>query len=268
MEDVRILFLVFAIYSFLGWLTESIFCSVPEGKFINRGFLNGPFCPIYGVGAVLVIVTLSPLRNNLLLLFAASVLLTSSVEYATGFLLEKIFHTKYWDYSTHKCNLQGRVCLTNSLLFGVMCLALVYVAHPVLMQLLTPLPSLARSLSALILVLYFIGDTVITVHAILQLNGKLDELQQVLDEIRQRASEATTETVENIRAVLGNLLDEEAKTRLSTLFEQVDRLEAGSKRMQRRLLDAFPDMKSSRSNESLQHLKRVLSERTKGIRKK
>ena len=95
----------FALYSLLGWACESTYCSIPAKRFINRGFLNGPFCPVYGVGALLVIFLLRPFTQNLLVLFVFGVLVTSVLEYITGFLLEKLFHPtyvqKFYKYKHH-----------------------------------------------------------------------------------------------------------------------------------------------------------------------
>ena len=101
---------IFLIYGFVGWCTEVIFAAVNSGKFVNRGFLNGPICPIYGFGILAVVRLLKPFGNNILLLFVGSVLITSGLEYITGFLLEKLFHQKWWDYSDVPFNIQGYIC--------------------------------------------------------------------------------------------------------------------------------------------------------------
>lgn len=113
------LLMYFIIYSILGWIMESVVRSVAEKKIINTGFLIGPLCPIYGFGACIMILFLSHLKNRIILLFAISVIVLSAWEYIVGVLLEKLFKTKYWDYSDHKFNIQGRVCLTNSICWGV-----------------------------------------------------------------------------------------------------------------------------------------------------
>lgn len=267
MGNFFVLFLVFTVYSFLGWLCESIFCSIPEGKFINRGFLNGPFCPVYGVGAILVVSVLAPFQHNVFALYIAGVLVTSLVEYITGFALEKIFRTKYWDYSNHKFNLQGRVCLENSLLFGVMCVVGILFIHPTVILLIGMMSVPAVRFISCILMLYFVTDTVLTVHTMLQLNGKLSELQQILDEIKQRAAAAKTETIENIQAALGSLLDEDTRNYLKTLYEKKEKIEKDSKLLQRRFISAFPNMKSIKNNESLQRIKEVIAEGAKRIKR-
>ena len=131
MTQASNLFLTFCLYSFLGWVCESIYCSIGERKLINRGFLNGPVCPVYGFGAVIVVKLLTPFENNLVLLFLTGMAATSVLEYITGFLLETLFHTKWWDYSGRKCNIHGRVCLRNSLLFGGLSVIAMKLVNPV-----------------------------------------------------------------------------------------------------------------------------------------
>ena len=107
--------LYFFVYGFLGWCTEVIFAAFKQHRFVNRGFLNGPYCPIYGCGVVIVVAVLTPLKENLFFLFVGSFLLTSILEYITGFVLEKVFHNKWWDYSNLPFNIKGYVCLKFSI---------------------------------------------------------------------------------------------------------------------------------------------------------
>ena len=102
---------IFIVYAVIGWCSEVAYAALDTGKFVNRGFLNGPYCPIYGFGISLVIVVLTPLKENLLILYIGSVILTSVIEYITGYLLEKVFHNKWWDYSNKKWNMDGYICL-------------------------------------------------------------------------------------------------------------------------------------------------------------
>ena len=113
-------FLWFVLYSFIGWMYESILCSVAGKKLVNRGFLNGPVCPVYGTGAVAVVFVLSPLKDEPLALFLTSALLTTSLEYLTSWAMEKLFHARWWDYSKRFLNIHGRVCLRGFVAFGAM----------------------------------------------------------------------------------------------------------------------------------------------------
>lgn len=258
LEHLWSLTLLFTIYSFVGWLSESIFCSVPARRFINRGFLNGPVCPVYGFGALLVVWALMPFRADLPLLFAAAVVLTSTLEYLTGLALETLFHTKYWDYSNKPLNLRGRVCLENSLLFGGMSVLAVAVIHPTLAAFIAAFSPLARMVLALVILGDFALDTALSVNAMHRLNGKLDELQAVLDEIRLRAHTATAETKEALQAVVLDRLDDATRARVRMLYETKEKLESGLESVQRRLIRAYPHMESLRSNESLQRVREVL----------
>ena len=97
------------IYACLGWCAEVAFAAVKTGKFVNRGFLNGPVCPIYGFGVCLVVFCLGPVQGNLVFLFLGAVVLTSAIEYATGYVLEKVYHEHWWDYSKRPLNIKGYI---------------------------------------------------------------------------------------------------------------------------------------------------------------
>ena len=124
----------FIIYSFLGWLMESIVRTISERKLINTGFLHGPVCPIYGIGANIMFLFLEGFYDKVVLLFIISTIVLTLWEYIVGVMLEKMFKTKYWDYSNQKFNFQGRVCLVNSICWGVLGVLLVRYIHPFIQQ--------------------------------------------------------------------------------------------------------------------------------------
>lgn len=109
----------FFVYSFLGWITEVVYHTLKTGKFVNRGFLNGPVCPIYGTGIALCVLLLNTLADKWWLLFLAGGALATGLELLTGFVLDKIFKTKWWDYSKEPFNVKGYVCLRFALIWGV-----------------------------------------------------------------------------------------------------------------------------------------------------
>ena len=133
---------MFFIYAFLGWCTEVSYAALVTGKFVNRGFLNGPVCPVYGFGVVIVLTCLTPLANNLPLLFLGSVVLTSALEWLTGFVLEKLFHQRWWDYSDQPFNLSGYVCLRFSVAWGFACLFVVKLLHPTVLLFIRLIPQI------------------------------------------------------------------------------------------------------------------------------
>jgi uncharacterized membrane protein len=175
----------FFIYAVLGWCIEVIYAAGKTGEFVNRGFLNGPYCPIYGIGVILVIYLLAPVANNLFYLFIGSVLVTSALELIVGFLLEQIFQQKWWDYSEMPFNIGGYICLLFSLRWGLACLILVDRIHPVIyssIQLIPP--SLSKGL-LLIFSSILIIDFMATVNLILKLNKKLKIVNGIALKIRE-----------------------------------------------------------------------------------
>jgi len=269
MQSIAHMIIIFTIYSFIGWICETVFCSIPKKKFVDRGFLNGPFCPIYGFGGLLVISILSPFANNIIILFFCSMIVATTIEYVTGLLLEKLFHTTWWDYSENKFNFQGRICLTNSLLFGVMCVVGMQLVHPIVLDAVKAIDPKWANWIAYGLVVYFICDTCITLHALLQLKGKLEQLQQVLDEIKaktaairdsliEKGAIAKADGIKSIQNAIDNLHDDDTGSNLNSLYEKKSKMESGFKFMQRRIIRAFPTMKSYKNNESLSRIKEMI----------
>ena len=227
------LVILFAVYSGMGWLCESVYCSFCEHRWVNRGFLNGPFCPIYGFGGLLVIVILTPFAGKLaplpelFVFFVLGAVSTSVLEYATGYALEKLFHTSWWDYSHDKFNIRGRVCLKNSLLFGLMAVFAIKLLHPAVLALLEKIPPLLAPLLAGGLIVYFLFDCAVTVLGILQMNGKLEQLQQVLDELREKTGDATGDRLAPLLQALDELRERAGDAtgeRLAALSQTLDEL--------------------------------------------
>ena len=117
--NLYFLLFYFIIYAFLGWCTEVVYAALNTGKFVNRGFLNGPICPIYGFGIAAIVAFLAPVSNNPALLFAGSAIITSAIELITGWIMEKAFNTRWWDYSTMPFNIGGYICLKFSIAWGI-----------------------------------------------------------------------------------------------------------------------------------------------------
>lgn len=257
-------FLVFILYSFLGWSCEVVYCSIPAKKLINRGFLAGPVCPIYGVGALLVVHLLTPVAENPVAIFVCGAVLTSALEYATSFLLEKLFHTKLWDYSQRKWNIHGRVCLLNSSLFGLMSLLVMDFIHPLMLRIVGALSDIWLIIASSILFVLFLADTMTTVRTMLLMNKKLEKIHETLDEMREKLGDLGWEqnllARERIDEWLSQkqALSDEIRKRLEGYRDKI-RQTALSKRLgQRRILKAFPTMKSPLHSEALQNLRDAL----------
>ena len=169
----------FYAYAFLGWCAEVVFAAAKTGKFVNRGFLNGPLCPIYGAGVVLLLACLSPLKKWFWAVFLGAALLCSVLEFLTGFALEKIFHRKWWDYSDRPFNLMGYVCLSMSLLWGAAALAVVYAVQPAIEALVDRIPVSAGYITLGIFAALTAVDLVFTLLQISSLGKKYRQLERV-----------------------------------------------------------------------------------------
>lgn len=240
----------FLIFSFLGWIVEVVFHVVKTGKFVNRGFNNGPVCPIYGFGIVLIYLTLDSLRDTWVLLFAASVFLTTALEFLTGFLLDRVFHTKWWDYSDCRFNIGGYVCLRFSLAWGVLCMLVVKLLFPPLDALYALIPTGFISAVSLTCLAVLIADSAVSTASVIGLNRQLALLDKIADALHSGSDK----------------LGRTVTTGTLKLEEQYREFQAKTIRLRRRLLDAFPTMRSFRYNEQLSALKRRLSEEREKIR--
>lgn len=168
--DFYTLFIYFIIYSFLGWVIETIYCSLAEKRYVPRGFLNGPLTPIYGFGAIGLIFLLQDIKT-VSLVFLSGVVATSFLEYVASYLLELIFDMHWWDYSGDKYNLNGRIKLKNSILFGILSIILMYFIHPLVINLLSMLSYFNKQVLSVTLFIAITIDTVITVSSIFNLKA-------------------------------------------------------------------------------------------------
>lgn len=156
--------LFFFLYSFLGWIWESGYVSLREKRWMNRGFLNGPLLPIYGFGAVFILLFTLPVAANPLLVFLMGMAGATLLEYVTGSFLENTFHVRYWDYSMYRWNLHGHICLTASLFWGLFSLAQVRLIHPFFSGWVTALPAPVAGAAALALALPAAADALASVR--------------------------------------------------------------------------------------------------------
>lgn len=158
---VMVLFLYFWIISTLGWVMEVIVCSIEKRRFINRGFLIGPYCPIYGFGAVLML-SLSPFKDKLLVVFLLAMSLCSILEYFASYLMEVLFKVRWWDYSHDPFNLNGRICLRNALAFGVLGMVLVSFVNPVILKILLDLSDKPLIILAVFVLIITLTDIILS----------------------------------------------------------------------------------------------------------
>lgn len=257
---------IFMLYAFIGWGTEVAYAGVCRGIFVNRGFLNGPYCPIYGLGVLLVVVLLEPVQENLALLFLGSMLVTTLIEYLTGLLLEKVFHHKWWDYSSLPFNIKGYVCLKFSLMWGLGCTFIIRIIYPMTYRWITLIPdTLSKILIVILIVLFFVdmGATISTILAFNRRIRSLDELASKMRILSDEIGEEIFETVTHAMQKKEEFEEEHAEKRqqlelLKNEFTQkLQERHAGTER----LLRAFPDVHSKKWENTLEKYKTALKER-------
>ena len=221
--------LSFFVYGFLGWCTEVAYAAVKQGKFVNRGFLNGPICPVYGIGGGVGVQFLTPVENNLVLLYISSTILVTAIEGITGFLLEKIFHNKWWDYSDQPLNIGGYVCVLFSLIWGVFCFLIVKVIHPLIYKVLTMIPFVLGIIVMACLAVGLLADLYVTASAILKMNRKLETMEKIAAELKDLSNKVGENIYENVME--GMEFREEKKARIEELkakYEECKRRAEGT----------------------------------------
>ncbi len=176
---------IFFVYSFIGWCGEAAMAAVRRHKFVNRGFVSGPLCPVYGAGAAAVAVFLPELHDRLFFLFLGGMIVTTFVEYLTGRLLELIFHRKWWDYSDEKFNLDGYVCLKNSAIWGLCSVLMICFFDPLLCRLIDLIPRLAGNILLWIQGVLLVIDAVGSGVAVLGLKKKQSRITQITEELHK-----------------------------------------------------------------------------------
>lgn len=237
----------FIIYSIAGWLLESVFRSFCEKRLLNTGFLNGPLCPIYGIGSIIMILFLEKFQDNIIILFVISLLVLSLWEYAVGVLLEKVFKTRYWDYSDHKININGRVCLSNSIYWGILGVIFIKYIHPFVDNNIELLQPVFIKCVVLIITILFIIDTIISIVMTININTALQKIEELNNQIKDKLEEIKKLNNKNIK----DDIIEGMQNKVNILKKRKNRLFRKLYRRVYRLKKAFPSIHSSEISEVL-----------------
>lgn len=248
-------FLCFISYSVIGWAYESTVCSIDEKKLINRGFLNGPLCPVYGCGALVVIFFLNDKTEDIFILFLSGAILTCTVEYLTSYILEKLFNARWWDYSDKKFNLNGRICLLGAVVFGILTVLVIKFIHPFIYGIISKLSNSALYIISAVVFVVLVSDIVITVYHIMLLNGRIAEIQKKIADYKEEQK----------------LLEEKARKTFSQWLEAhydpIEKLKSKIGKMQKfqykRILKAFPKLNYTKNKEAFEHIKEKLLSKIK-----
>ena len=257
-EMIPKIILIFFLFSFIGWLCEVIYVGfIFEHRFINRGFLFGPICPIYGVTGVIMLFFPEKLQHSVILLFFSGVIICTAVEYISSFLLEKLFHTTWWDYSnkqiqfgstTIKLNLNGRICLQNSLLFGVMTVIGIKFVFPYKQKKISSIPQNITKYFAIILSVIFIFDLFFSVKSLIDFNKyiyKIKTLGTTLEEKFHKEEWFNNDSLREIFISVKNQFKLKKEKFDEKLIKEFNYLKEKLKNT-KRFINKFPTMKSQK----------------------
>ncbi len=286
--------LFFYLYCFLGWCIETTYVSICRKRFVNRGFMRGPFLPIYGSGAVMMIWAVIPIGNSIPLVFIVGSLAATVLEYITGVCMEALFQVRYWDYSNKKWNLHGHICFGNSFWWGVLSVILTFVIHPPIEAFVLGMNPVISNGVAIILTIYIVADFTLAFkealdfkellqkmtkgrEEIIGIIKRLEELQEKVQGIPKKVSKSIQASVyvdklENLNDTIEELkshplLDEwkqellDLKVRIFILKEKKTDIEAQLEKGKKRILRSHPTFTSTKFRAELNELKEVIKEK-------
>lgn len=185
-REIEMYIVLFFIYSLAGWLIEIIPATIREKKFVDRGFLVGPYCPIYGCGVILITLLLQKYADDVVVIFFLSVIICGTLEYLTSYIMEKIFKARWWDYSNNKFNINGRICLETLVPFGIGGVLVLFVFNPFLEKIINLIPDLALNIVTGVLCVLFLIDCIVSFKIILNLKEMTKELKDNTAEISDK----------------------------------------------------------------------------------
>ena len=233
-REIEIYIMLFFIYSLAGWLIEMIPATIREKKFVDRGFLVGPYCPIYGCGVILITLLLQKYADDVVVTFFLSVIICGTLEYLTSYIMEKIFKARWWDYSNNKFNINGRICLETLVPFGIGGVLVLFVFNPFLEKIINLIPDLALNIVTGVLCVLFLIDCIVSFKIILNLKEMTKELK-----------DNTAEISDKVKKIILNKLGP-----------------------YKRLVNAFPRVKENVKFSKWDDIKKKIEESTRGIKEK
>lgn len=225
-------FMLFIIYSFIGWSIEVVGKLMEKHKFINRGFLVGPICPIYGWGCIAIILLLSKYKSSPLVLFLMAIIICSILEYFTSYFMEKLFHVRWWDYTRRKYNINGRICAETMIPFGILGCLVIYVVNPIFVKLLNMMPTNTLNIIAIIIFVIYLVDNIISLSVMFGFKGTLKTVEK----------DGTEEITKKVREVLlkRNFLYKRLVNAFPNITSRKERLEL----LEKKINDEIEKLKS------------------------
>lgn len=263
----------FYFYCFFGWCFESTYVSLKNRKLTNRGFMRGPFLPIYGSGAIMMLVVSGPFQDNIFFTYLAGCVGATVLEYVTGVVMEALFQVRYWDYSNQKFNFQGHICLGSSLAWGLLTIVMTEFVHVPVERLVLSVPSQLLTVVTLALTVIIVADFALSFKAAIDLRNILAKMEQGREELARIQKRLDViiavagEELENRREALSESVKEEIaelKAKYKVMSEARSHAERLTDIFQRGLIRSNPGMTSVKFRESLEELKEKVTKKKGG----
>lgn len=252
-------FLIFILFSFIGWICEVIYVGVTSAhKFVNRGFLHGPICPVYGFGGVVILMLPPSLYATWIPLFLASMILCTTVEYFVSWLMEKLFHTRWWDYSHYKIQLNGRICLLNSILFGFLGVVVIHFVYPLMTDLLNSLGQTWISISGMIILAVLSVDIFFTVRKLVDFANVMKKLKDFGETLNSHYGQEEWFKKDSFMDMINSVIEraDNRKEEFSQkILEKIEKLQNLHLPSVESFLKKFPSIKSAKYREELNMIK-------------
>ena len=263
----RYAFLIFIIFSVVGWISEVLYVGIfHEYKFVNRGFLHGPVCPVYGFGGVVILILPVSLYSTWIPLFFSSMVMCTLVEYFVSWIMERMFHARWWDYSNYKFNINGRICLLNSVLFGFMGLGIIHFVYPQILNFLNWLGDVVIQISSDVIGVVLTVDLLVTIRKLVDFSATMEKIKTFSESLRDHYGSEAWFHGESFEAMLASVKEHAAsgKDMISqSVLEKVEKFQTARNRAAESFMAHFPTMKSIQYKDELEHLKNRLKTKVK-----
>ena len=265
-------FLIFILFSFIGWISEVIYVGVTSAhKFVNRGFLHGPLCPVYGFGGVVILMLPPSLYATWIPLFFASMILCTTVEYFVSWLMEKLFHTRWWDYSHYKIQLNGRICLLNSILFGFLGVVVIHFVYPLMIDLLNSLGQKVINVSGVIILAVLSVDIFFTVRKLVDFANVMKKLKELGETLNSHYGQEEWFKKGSFMDMINSVIEradnrkEEFNQKILEKIDKVQNLRLPSVEL---FIKKFPSIKSTKYKDELNMIKEKIHQKIEAAKKK
>ena len=254
--------LLFFCYAFIGWCFESTYVSLAQKKLVNRGFLRGPILPIYGFGAIFILMATLPVRSSPSAVFFIGMITATALELVTGYAMEHLFKVRYWDYSHHPLNFQGYICLSSSLAWGVFSIFLLELIHPPFERFILSVPKVWAIVLVVILLIYFVADFIASAQSAFDLSKMMEQMTVIKNQIKEIESDIkdfSTE-VQTLSKQGASILSEEVQQKKEQLTKEYESIVSRLNILKKSLLKGNPGSTSKKFSEALEELKQRLKD--------